>query len=337
LKLQSEADPYKLYSMIMNKTPNTNVKAGRYLTQLNDMREARYKLVANLRNDPSPAMQEERRSTYDKTQKLYDAYEKAFQDSIGPENTKRHQELKGNYSNVIYPLRDNKIMNQAVNGKLSQNVLGDLSTSPGNEDAVGHALVNHLVKNDPDMVANVLGQRYQANRKNLLEPNQNTTDFLNLHAPINKAVNRIRNLESQRQTLADSLSRAKAEHQTAIEHEKNLADLQAAFDDATENMQSTQKRIAELQKQIPILLAKNRETKQSLQAKTEGEEKLAKLNAELDELHKKNPTLKNIFTTAANYLLNHKLLSLGSGAGGLYLLRKKTSDNPNSLGNLDID
>jgi len=82
--------------------------------------------------------------------------------------------LTQGYSDQIYPLRENPIMNPNVEGQLPDNIIKSLrGPEPGN------ALVRELIKQDPEALRNVVGQRYAQSPDEVLNPNENMREYLN--------------------------------------------------------------------------------------------------------------------------------------------------------------
>lgn len=332
LRLQKNPSPN--LNMLLSKVPNTALPAEKYFTRLKDFRDARYKIMQNLRAD-TPLNQEERRQAWKDTQPLYDFYENKLKEAVGPKLAKQYQENATNYSHVIFPLEDNSIMAKAQKGTVGPNIIGDLSKSPGEDEALGQHLVNTIARDNPDIVKNILGQVYKkkTNGSLLYNPDSQTQEWLNLHPETAAKVNEGNQIQAQIYHHENALDSAKSDFKTAKDYETKSEKFRQDISDAHAKMNETQKRIDELNKHIPELQNKAREKKQSLYQKTQSEKKILELKDELKQLKVDLPLKESQLYKLYKGWREHKTAGTLLGIGAYKLAKLAVGKGNNNINN----
>ena len=159
---------------IIHKAPTPkDIKADDFLTKYQDFRDARYDLLQRTKDPKTSAA--ERKSlfkAYEDSKPIEEAVKDALNKGLGPHKAEFERINKG-YSEQIYPLRSNIVAKKALSGKLGPNTINDLSGT-----GEGQELMREIVKQDPELMRNILGQRYAKNPSKLHELDEKTAEYL---------------------------------------------------------------------------------------------------------------------------------------------------------------
>lgn len=123
--------------------------------------------------------------------------------------------LNEGYSSQVYPLRGNKIVQKATRtGKLSDNVAKELSgTAPGQE------MVREIVKQDPEALRNVVGQRYAVKPNEIHDPNELMREYTNELPDLQSL------LENKKSVLQDYAKRKDISLAEKVQAENKLSEM----------------------------------------------------------------------------------------------------------------
>ena len=150
-----------------------HTNAGEFLDRFQDFKNARYELSQMLKN---VSTREERKIIFDalkQSSKVESTAEKALYEGLGPELGGELKRVNKGYSEQVHPLRANSVVKQSKTSTLPSNVLDSIGSNK-----VGMPLVKELVKQDPEMIRNVIGQRFAKNPKELFEPHSGMREFI---------------------------------------------------------------------------------------------------------------------------------------------------------------
>lgn len=179
-QIKSGADPSKInaaenseLAILRNKAPTPkDISAEDFLTKYQSFRDARYDLLQRAKSARDATERRELFDAYKNSKPMEETINQALEEGLGDYGPE-YKRVNQGYSKQIFPLRSNKVIQSALKGKLSQNMLEEVA---GNDETMGQ--VRELIKQDPELLRNILGQRYASNPKGLQELDEKTAEFL---------------------------------------------------------------------------------------------------------------------------------------------------------------
>jgi len=169
---------------IIDKAPkSTDTSASDFITKYQDFRDARYDLLQRAKSASSASERKHMFEVYEETKPLEKSVKDALNEGLG-EHKPEFERVNQGYSQQVYPLRNNAVVKKALKGKLGANIIEDVG---GHGE--GQELVRELIKQDPELLRNVLGQRYAAKPEKLNEISESSAEFLYEAPEISKMMN----------------------------------------------------------------------------------------------------------------------------------------------------
>jgi hypothetical protein len=198
---------------IIDKAPKpTDVSADDFLTKYQDFRDARYELSQRAKDSPTAMERKQARLAYNESKPIEDTVKKALYEGLG-EHRPEFERINKGYSEQIYPLRANSVMKKALKGKLGPNTIEDLI---GNGE--GQELMRDLIKQDPELLRNILGQRYASKPEALHNIDEATAEYLYEMPELKKII------DEQKKIVSDKLiAVAKAKETKNISLQRKVA------------------------------------------------------------------------------------------------------------------
>lgn len=146
-------------------------------------REARQKAY-------QPGMNQEERSQwkqkYDDLDSKVDEMGATLEDSVGKDEFEKLQKLNGRWRNEVVPLYGNNIFQRIVRKGANQGTMSDnIIKSLRGKDA-GNAIIKNIIKSDPELLKNVVGQRYAIKPSEVLNPNSRMKEYTDLMPEMNQ-------------------------------------------------------------------------------------------------------------------------------------------------------
>lgn len=275
----------------------TDTNAADFLAKYKDFRDRTFKLSQRLR-DPRVEEVEKQKMQEALTQgrKMQAQMKEVLDTGLGEFKPEFERVNKG-YSEQIYPLRDNPIVQNAQEGKLPDNMIKALRT---NEE--GMPLVRELVKQDPEVLRNVVGQRYFSKADELHNPNELMREYIG-------EMPELKQLLSQKESSNAALQQAKSNAELAKQHHgevttrvKETEKIQKKLDDMQDDIESHKNEIAKMKTHIESLNKSAQRKNISLKEKIMAEKELKDLRRQLkdtsSQLDEKVTGLKKFWRTA---------------------------------------
>jgi hypothetical protein len=163
---------HELQSIIDKAPTSKDIKADDFLTKYQDFRDARYDLLQRAKDASTSIERKALFQAYEDSKPIEQTVKNALNDGLG-KHRGEFERINNGYSTQIYPLRNNKVAKQALKGKLGPNAIEDLA---GNGE--GQELMREIVKQDPELLRNIIGQRYSANASKIHHLDENTAEYL---------------------------------------------------------------------------------------------------------------------------------------------------------------
>lgn len=313
----------------------SDVRATDFLSKYQDFRSARHELIADLKNDPSAESRKARLKAYEDSKPIEQKIQQTLEKGLG-EHAQEFKDINKGYSTQVFPLRANKHVRQArEQGALPENMIKALRGKAEGQKGVGQELLRNIVKNDPELVRNLLGQRFANNPKELLSPNQLIKEYLdqapeikemlgnhtNLMDTISESKSNIDTATSRHAEASERLKESheasqkaekqakqvEKEHKEAVsERERQRAPLQKEITDHHDKIKKIEKQLPVLEKHITSLKAAAKKENMTLKQKMEAEKKVKQETEKLNEQKKQLKDAKFGYK-----ILTHKLYKLG--------------------------
>lgn len=221
------------------------------------------------------------------------------------------QEANHRWKTEITPLYKNKLYYKITKeGRLPADIINQVrGTGEGQE------LLRSMIKSDPEILKNVVGQRYASNPKNLQKFDELSHEFIQEMPELQKMRETHREVLQNKKMNEDNLAKAK-ERATAMKSEADR--VSRSFNEAKKQQEGRQKseiefkelnkKISDLERYLPELKKKANIKNMSLQKKIEIENKISQAEKDIAKFKKK--------------LMVVALTTLGAGLGGVGI--KKT-------------
>lgn len=193
------------------------------------------------------------------------------------------------YSEQVYPLRANPIVEKAGEGKNSSNIIHDLRT---NEE--GMPLVRELVKQDPELLRNAIGQRYYAKPEEVINPAESMREYLGEMPQLQRLLNEKQSANAALEQSKSNVETAEQRHAETVKQQGVAQKLETDLSELHDKIKKGQKELSTLDKHISKLRETAKKKDLSLGKKVQVEKQLADAKAEHAELQKNQVKAENI-------------------------------------------
>jgi len=260
----------------------TDTKAADFLAKYKDFRDRTFKLNRQWKDPRVEEVEKQKMGkALDEARKMQAKMKEVLDKGLG-EYKPEFERLNKLYSEQVYPLRANPIVEKAEEGRNSSNIIHDLRT---NEE--GMPLVRELVKQDPELLRNVIGQRYFAKADEVHNPNEIMREYLNEVPELKKLLKERHHANKTLQQAKGNIETAKKHHAEMVAREEDSAKIQKKIDDMTADINKYSTEIAHMQKHLDNLTMKANNKKISLKEKIKTQREIKSINRQLEETTKK--------------------------------------------------
>jgi len=172
-QMQKEAQNPFYEELISNAPTSKDINAGDFLAKYRDFRDALGGLKQDLKSERYGSVEKKSIKKAIEKGKLMEAdIKNALNEGLG-EFKPEFDWLNKGYSEQVFPLRKNPVIKAAKKGKLSTNIMKDLRT---NEPGMG--FLRDMVKEDPELLRNIVGQRYKLKPGEVHSPDEIMREYL---------------------------------------------------------------------------------------------------------------------------------------------------------------
>lgn len=289
---QAQGNNSYLHTLMEVAPTITDTNAADFLAKYKDFRDRTFKLSQRLRDPRVEEVEKQKmQEALTEARKMQGQMKQVLDAGLGEFKPEFERVNKG-YSEQIYPLRDNPVVQNAQEGKLSDNIIKSLRT---NEE--GMPLVRELVKQDPEILRNVIGQRYFSKPEELHNPNELMREYLG-------EVPQLQRLLNEKQTanaaLEQSRSNAKVsqqQHADLVKHQAESKKLETNLGELHDKIEGSSKELDKLKKHIVSLRDAANKKGISLDKKMKTEKQFSDAKAEYAELEKRQNEAEKIEKT----------------------------------------
>lgn len=270
----------------------TDTNAADFLAKYKDFRDRTFKLSQRLRDPRVEEVEKQKMQEALKQGREMQVQMKEVLDAGLGEFKPEFERVNKGYSEQVYPLRENPVVQNAHEGKLPDNIMKALRT---NQE--GMPLVRDIVKQDPELMRNIIGQRYfsgKTGREAIHNPNEMVREYLDEMPQLKRLLN-------ERQTAQEALDQAKEnakmaqqQHAEITKRHAESKKIESNLTDLHEKIEKSQKELASLQKNIDSLKTAAQKKNISLDKKVKLENELAQAKAEHAELLKRQNEAEKI-------------------------------------------
>jgi predicted nucleic acid-binding Zn-ribbon protein len=267
----------------------TDTNAADFLAKYKDFRDRTFKLSQRLR-DPRVEEVEKQKMQEALTQarQMQAQMKQVLDAGLGKFKPEFERVNKG-YSEQIYPLRDNPVVQNAHEGKLSDNIIKSLRT---NEE--GMPLVRELVKQDPEILRNVIGQRYFAKPEELHNPTELMREYLGEVPQLQRLLNEKQTANAALEQSRTNANVAQQQHADLVKRQAQSEKLETNLGELHDKIKGSSKELKTLEKHISSLRDAAKKKGISLEKKVQIEKQLSDAKAEHAELQKNQSEAEKI-------------------------------------------
>lgn len=218
MQKETEAQENPFYKHLVSKAPTAkDSNAADFLAKYRDFRDTLGGLKQDLKSEKYGSMEKERiKDAIQKGKGMESQIKDTLNEGLG-EYKPEFDWLNKGYAEQVFPLRKNPIVKAAQQGKLSSNVMHDLRT-----EQPGMPLLRDMVKQDPNLLKNIVGQRYKANANEVFAPNETMRSYLD-------EMPEFKNLIQQKEKLLkDTAARKDISLKQKMDAENKLNDIKQA-------------------------------------------------------------------------------------------------------------
>ena len=214
LTIANEPEVSRELQSIIDKAPTPkDVKADDFLTKYQDFRDARFDLLQRAKATDSAQERKALFKAYEDSKPIEKTVTDALEQGLG-EHSSEFKRLNKGYSEQIFPLRENKTARKALSGQLGANTIKELGGT-----GKGQELMREIVKQDPELLRNIVGQRYAAKPSALLDIDEATAEYLYEMPELKKIIN---DFSKQYETKLKSVNAHKEQKKISLKEKMTL-------------------------------------------------------------------------------------------------------------------
>lgn len=281
LKQTQASNPY--LANLMEVAPSAaDTNAADFLAKYKDFRDRTFKLSRRW-SDPRVEELEKQKmgEALKQARTMQSQMKKVLDEGLG-EYKPEFERANKLYSEQVYPLRANPIVEKASEGTNSSNIIHDLRT---NQE--GMPLVRELVKQDPELLRNAVGQRYFSKPQDVLNPNETMREYLS-------EMPELQQLLEQKQAAGEGLQQAKSNAELAEKHHAEISSrhvestkTQKKINDIEADIKNHQNEIDKMKIHIDELNKTRKNKNLTLKEKMQAEKEFKDLNRQLKQTSQK--------------------------------------------------
>lgn len=215
----------KYYQALIKLAPTAaDTDAAIYFAKFRSFRDAFYKLKKSSKTHGIDAVDRLAMDDAIEALKPISAVVKdTLEKGLGTEYGERLEKINTHFKEKVVPLRSNKIIKSIRGGKgLPKNISDALRVpTPGNE------LIKAHIKQNPELLKNIIGQRYAATPKKVHKPNAVMQEYINSH-PETKALIEQRNKSFE--AVKESKKNIETSEKIHAEQKENLKEAKGKYE-----------------------------------------------------------------------------------------------------------
>ena len=286
----------------------TDTNAADFLAKYKDFRDRTFKLSRRWSDPRVEEVEKQKMGIALKEARSMQAKMKEVLDEGLGEYKPEFERANKLYSEQVYPLRANPIVEKAAEGKNSSNILHDLRT---NEE--GMPLVRELVKQDPELLRNAVGQRYFSKPEEINNPNETMREYLGEMPELKQLLKQKQNADTNFEQAKSNAELAKQHHSEISSRDVEAKKIQKKIDDFHSAIKENEKEISDMKSHIESLQktakSKNITLKEKMQTERELKDLLRQLKELSSNLDEKTTGLRKLYRIAKTaYRVGKKII-----------------------------
>lgn len=276
-----EANPY--FDNLMEVAPTiVDTSAADFLAKFKDFRDRSYKLGQKLRDPRVEEVEKQKIESALKSAREMQVQMKQVLDEGLGEYKPEFERINKGYAEQVFPLRDNPVVKAAKEGRLTDDVMKSLRT---NEP--GMPLLRDIVKQDPELLRNIVGQKYFSKPNAIHNPNEMTLEYLNEMPELKQMLNEYRQASNTLEQAKNNTKLAEEKHAEVQAQNKKSAKIEKDINDLTEQVNKYKDEIQKIEKNIDRIRQAAEKKNISLEQKIKSEKELKDLKKQLSETKRK--------------------------------------------------
>ncbi len=230
---------------------------------------------------------------------------KTLEESVGDQDFGKLKELNSRWRNEVVPLYKNRtFQNIRNNGQMPSNIMNTLRG-----DNEGNLIIKGIIKQDPEILKNVVGQRYAAKPEGLHDIGEVEQEYVN-------EMPELKDLINQHKEARDLIPEAKKNLEESSKfHQENIKNA-SEYQKNRSKVDEIQDRISKLDKNIQDLRQNSAKKNISLQEKVKIEKELDRAKSDKENAMKKLLIIGGIGSASVGVpAIGYKIAKLFSSNG----------------------
>jgi predicted nucleic acid-binding Zn-ribbon protein len=267
----------------------TDTNAADFLAKYKDFRDRTFKLSRRW-SDPRVEEVEKQKmgDALTEARKMQAKMKEVLDEGLG-EYKPAFEEANKLYSEQVYPLRENPIVEKSENGINSSNIIHDLRT---NQE--GMPLVRELVKQDPELLRNAIGQRYFSKPDEIHNPNETMREYLGEMPQLQRLLTERENANAALEQSLSNLESAKQQHADLIKRQAKSQTLETNLGELHDNIEKGKQELSKLKENLNKLREVKNNKKMSLEQKIKTEQQFSNAEKEYKDIKKRQDDAEKI-------------------------------------------
>jgi len=287
---------------------SSDTSAATFISKYKDFGSKLYKLGQELRN-PLVLSSEKAKieAAYSRGKEMKAQMKKVLDEGLGKYKGQFDILNKG-YSEEVYPLENNPLVNKARIAKLPKNIVEAASSS---EDAM--PLVREIIKQDPELLRDIIGERYFDKPSEVHNPGQLMREYLPEMPELNNLLKQHEQATSAVEQAKSNTAKAKEHHAEITKRDVEATKNQKQIDKLESDIAKHKKENEDMKKHMEELNKTRKEKKINLKAKLKAEKDFKKAEKDFREnskqLDEKVTGLRKLYRIAkTSYKIGKKLI-----------------------------
>lgn len=223
--------------------------------------------------------------------------EDIIDNGLGTENIKNLNTLKHRYATEVAPLFKNKFYQHLqANNKAPTNMMEQLTNEPyvrstNPNKVTGTQILNNIIKNNPELLKNVIGERYAHKPHELPHFDETANEYIDHLPEIKQHINEYKQLLNENKSHIENVARAKIKSQEEAQEAervnkgyKETQKQQELRQNNVSKLKEINEKINALERYIPELKKSSNAKNISLRKKMDIESKISKAEKDRNKL-----------------------------------------------------
>lgn len=223
--------------------------------------------------------------------------EEVINKGLGGENLKQLKSLNHRYATEVAPLFKNDFfLHMQAKSKAPKNMMEHLTNEPyikskNPNKATGTQILNEIIRSDPELLQNVIGERFASNPKNIHQWDEIAQEFIQHMPELKKEISIYKSLHESKSKNIKNIEQAREKSSLLKKESKRINEgfeqdkkIQNERLKKEKELSDLQEKITNLRRNIPELKKKANAREISLKKKIELEQQISKTEKDIKAL-----------------------------------------------------